>query len=88
MTDSLTWLSFMPVMGVLVGQTVLGAMMIRRMANQVSDLHDWHNVKDADGVFTWYVRRSLEKAILKLADNIERQTEILRDIMHDRKKGS
>jgi hypothetical protein len=44
------------------------------------DLHDWHDKEDAEGVKVWYVRRSLEEAITKLSENIEKQTEILTEI--------
>ena len=67
---------------------LLGTMMIRQIAKQVSDLHDWHDQKDSDGVYVWYVRQSLEKAIVKLADNIEQQTMLLRQFIYERKKGS
>lgn len=41
------------------------------------DLHDWHAKEDDDGVKVWYVRKSLENAVTKLADNIEAQTQLL-----------
>lgn len=44
--------------------------------SQVKDLHDWHAKTDQDGVPVWYVRRSLEAAIEKLADNIQKQTDV------------
>lgn len=40
-------------------------------------LYDMHNKTDEGGVYVWYVRRSLEDAIIKLSDNIDRQTIIL-----------
>ena len=44
---------------------------------RVSDLWDWHNKEDpATGVKVWYVRASLENAIEKLAENIEKMTEV------------
>lgn len=45
------------------------------MAVQIRDLHDWHSKTDQDGVPVWYVRRSLEEAIDKLAENIQKQTD-------------
>ncbi len=74
------------ILAVLISQSVVGALLIRQMARQVNDLHQWHNVKDGDGVFSWYVRRSLETAIIKLAENIEAQTELLRDLIHERRQ--
>lgn len=41
------------------------------------DLHVWHSKEDDDGVKVWYVRKSLENAVTKLADNIEAQTTLL-----------
>jgi hypothetical protein len=55
---------------------------------KMSDLHKWHDNRDADGVFTWYVRRSLEEAIkqlaqsqVQLAENIRNQTNIMEGIL-------
>jgi len=42
----------------------------------VKDLHKWHDKQDKDGVPVWYYRSSLEDAINKLGDNIEKQTNI------------
>lgn len=50
---------------------------------QIADLWDWHNRTDSEGVKIWYVRQGLENAIVKLADNIERQTEILQKLCLD-----
>lgn len=47
------------------------------IARQVAELHRWHDVSDSEGVKIWYVRRSLEEAIDKLADNIELETKLL-----------
>lgn len=57
--------------------------LIRKIAIQVRDLHDWHNKTDEDGVKVWYVRRSLEDAIVKLSSNIEVQSELLRELVYD-----
>lgn len=43
---------------------------------QIDDLHRWHDVSDNEGVKLWYVRRSLEDAINKLADNVDVQTKL------------
>lgn len=45
---------------------------------QVADLHRWHNKMDEDGVPVWYVRKSLEKVLETMANNLTVQTEILR----------
>ena len=51
------------------------------MRDEIRDLWKWHNVSDNEGVKIWYVRKSLEEAIEKLASNIEMQTEILRSMI-------
>ena len=43
---------------------------------KIDDLHKWHDVQDSEGVKIWYVRRSLEDAITKLAENIDTQTKV------------
>jgi len=48
-----------------------------KMSKEVEDLHEWHNSRDSDGVFRWYVRSSLERAIEQLAENIDEQTKLL-----------
>jgi hypothetical protein len=44
------------------------------LKNKTDDLYKWHDQRDSDGAFAWYVRKSLETSIDKLASNIERQT--------------
>ncbi|MCK5391596.1 MAG: hypothetical protein KAJ31_04155 [Deltaproteobacteria bacterium] len=46
---------------------------ILKVKDKVDDLHDWHNKTDEDGVFNWYVRRSLEDVIKDLGVKIEMQ---------------
>jgi len=46
----------------------------------IRELHTMHNQKDNDGVYVWYVRRSLEEAIVKLGENIEHQTTVFREL--------
>lgn len=55
---------------------------------QVRELHEWHDRRDAEGVPVWYVRKSLEDAVGKLADNIGTQTQVLQNIVHAQEKGS
>lgn len=45
------------------------------LCHQVRELYKMHDQKDNDGVYIWYVRRSLEDAINKLADNVDKQTQ-------------
>lgn len=66
----------------LILDRVLGALKSRgidlqTMSRQIDDLHDWHNKADDEGVKLWYVRRSLETAIVKLSENIELETKLL-----------
>ena len=44
---------------------------------EIHDLHVWHNKDDDEGVKVWYVRKSLETAITKLADSVDKQTAFL-----------
>jgi hypothetical protein len=56
------------------------------LKKKTDELHKWHDMVDSDGVKIWYVRKSLEDAIVKLADNIAVQTEIMREIVVSIKK--
>lgn len=47
----------------------------------VQALHSMHDQKDSDGVYIWYVRRSLEDAINQLAVNIDRQTDVFKELV-------
>jgi len=49
---------------------------VKSLRDKVDDLHEWHNKKDDDGVFNWYVRRSLEDAIKDLGEKISLQIQI------------
>lgn len=51
-----------------------------KMQQQIRDLHIWHDKEDSQGVKTWYVPRSLEAAIVKLTDSIDRQTKMIEDV--------
>lgn len=53
---------------------------LERMAHQIHELHQWHDVTDEDGVRVWYVRRSLEQAIEKLTLTLDAQTQLLREL--------
>ncbi len=56
---------------------------IAELQRDVTWLRDVHAPVDDDGVPKWYVRASLEKALIKLIDVTEAQTAILRDIRRD-----
>jgi len=53
----------------------------RKCARQVQELYNMHNQKDGDGVYVWYVRRSLEDAIIKLTESIDQQTQTFRELV-------
>ncbi len=46
--------------------------LLRGIESTVRDLHNWHDAKDEDQVFVWYVRKSLERQIEKLAGAVEK----------------
>lgn len=56
------------------------------MAKQINELHEWHAVTDEDGVKIWYLRRSLENAIEKLTNNLDIQTQLLRELVMSMKE--
>jgi len=45
--------------------------MVYNMEHKLEELHEWHNNKDEDGVFTWYIRKSLERSLSDLADAVQ-----------------
>lgn len=51
---------------------------IKRDTEWTKNIHDR---MDEDGVPVWYVRKSLEAAIEKLATNIDRQTEVFKSLV-------
>ena len=50
---------------------------IGKIAAQINELHGWHDMDDDEGVKIWYVRHSLEEAIIALSKNISLQTTLL-----------
>ena len=38
---------------------------------RMGELHEWHDVRDEDGVHVWYIRRSLEKSMSNVAVCLE-----------------
>jgi hypothetical protein len=55
------------------------------MAKQVAELHRWHDRDDDEGVKVWYVRKSLEEAVEKLANNIAEQTRIFQEMQREQR---
>lgn len=51
--------------------TVIAGCMVRGYF-WLKDLHVWHAKEDEEGVKVWYVRKSLEDAVQRLADAIDR----------------
>jgi len=59
---------------------------------QVRELHEWHDRKDADGVPVWYVRKSLEEiikqnaeAVVLLAQQSSLQTQVLKEVSENQR---
>ena len=50
------------------------------VVQKVTDLWNWHNVRDASGVPVWYFRSSLDDTMDKLSDSITNQTLALQKI--------
>ena len=44
---------------------------LKKLCDQTSDLHRWHNKDDADGVKVWYIRKSFSDSVEKLASAIK-----------------
>ena len=57
-----------------------------KVKDKVDDLHDWYNKTDEDGVFNWYVRRSLEDVIKDLGVKIEMQIGVQTKILQHMQK--
>lgn len=43
---------------------------LENMHKKVTDLWEWHSVKDPDGIPIWYVRRTFEESINRLEDSV------------------
>lgn len=54
---------------------------LKVMSEQLHDLHSWHSVHDDEGVKIWYNRRSVERAVEKIAESQVAQTEILKNLV-------
>jgi hypothetical protein len=50
---------------------------LKDMEDKVDQLHTWHAKTDEDGVFIWYVRRSLENAITNLNTHLSTLSDVL-----------
>ncbi len=63
------------------GLKVASQVDLPRLYAMVRDLHEWHDVRDVDGTPIWYVKRSLEVSIEKLATNIDIQTRMFERLL-------
>jgi hypothetical protein len=50
------------------------------IVQKLTDLWNWHNVRDASGVPVWYFRSSLDDTMDKLSESITNQTLALQKI--------
>lgn len=65
------------------------AVMLRKfdaMEKKIEDLHVWHAKTDPDGVPVWYVRRSLEDAVLALTSVLSDVKNVLSDLSRENKE--
>ena len=53
--------------------------------DKIDDMHVWHNSRDEDGVFLWYVRKSLSRSVDELSKALINQNEALRQLLQDNK---
>lgn len=61
-----------------VGTVLLSVAIVQyRQGRLLRDLHEWHSKEDADGVKMWYVRKSLEDAIIQLSEGIAAQNTLM-----------
>lgn len=70
------------------GETQRLFVKLDQVTRHVADLHKWHDKTDEDGVPVWYIRRSFEDAVEKLADAVTQlaasssvQTKVLEDLV-------
>ena len=54
--------------------------LLGEISQQVHDLHRWHDVTDEEGVRLWYSRRSVERAVEKIAESQATQTRLLENL--------
>lgn len=53
------------------------------MRQQLHDLWAWHDVRDEDGTPVWYMKRSLEAAILNLVTEMSTLNVLMREDIKD-----
>lgn len=58
---------------------------VKIIKRESRDLHQWHDREDNEGVKIWYTRnKTIEIAISKIADSLEKQTDILQKLLAQR----
>lgn len=51
-----------------------------KLTKQISDLHDWHNVNDEDGIKLWYLPLWLRRMIESISKTTEQKIVVLENI--------
>jgi hypothetical protein len=59
---------------------------MRKMARQINDLHEMHDVFDPDGVRVWYVRRSFYEMMEKSSEALQKISAILPTLVGNQQK--
>jgi len=59
---------------------------LRRMAQQVNDLHEMHEVFDPDGVRVWYVRRSFYDMMQQTTEALQKISVLLPTLVGNQQK--
>jgi len=54
-------------------------------SEKIDDMYQWHNARDEDGVFLWYVRQSLSRSLNELSKALLAQNDALRQLLQDNK---
>jgi len=56
---------------------------VAELKEQVGKLVEMHDVKDEDGVYVWYIRKSLTKVLEAISENLTKQTELLKELKNE-----
>lgn len=56
---------------------------LNTMKFQISELHQWHNIEDADGIKLWYVSSGFRKVITSIDENIVKNTIVLEKVARE-----
>lgn len=58
---------------------------IDKLSKIATELHQWHNVTNQEGVKLWYIRPTLEKVLESLKDAIDIQTNLTKELVFELK---